>query len=114
MNAQHTPTPWRLMPKHNRYIAGRNEAGIDVIIADTGAESVAAHKQRAIDNAAHIVKCVNSHDALVAALRKLRDLAKDSDGSNLPRDEYIVRILTISDAVKEADTALAAAAGEGA
>lgn len=56
----HTPTPWRI-----------GDAGRTVFGPPNGNPSpeTVAHTSRA--NAAHIVRCVNGHDALVAALRDL-------------------------------------------
>lgn len=79
MNAQHTRTPWRVMSKEGRYIAAANEAGVDVVIADLRNEHGCVTPSTK-DNAAFIVRAVNAHDELVAALRdvegRLSDLAR--------------------------------------
>lgn len=54
----HTPTPWTVS---GDYIQGIGQ----ICLSETAEEDVA--------NAAHIVRCVNAHDALVAALRTIRD-----------------------------------------
>ena len=65
MTTAHTPTPWNL-----------NE----VYIIDSEGYSIAttmfgdkASIEEDLANAAHIVKCVNLHDELVAALKAARD-----------------------------------------
>jgi hypothetical protein len=68
---QHTPTPWCYAPdsKHIRIHGG----GMDHPIAWTPRLFDGALDQA---NAAHIVRCVNSHDVLLAALRELVEHAE--------------------------------------
>lgn len=54
----HTPTPWRVEPI---------EGSECVVIVDRDGYSIAEGLWP--EDAAHIVACVNSHDALVAAYR---------------------------------------------
>jgi hypothetical protein len=69
MSVKHSPTPWRL--RKSTFRSGEVEFSIEgtdcetLCIFDVG--------ERPIDaiNAAHIVRCVNSHDALVGALRSV-------------------------------------------
>ena len=69
---EHTKTPWAIDPKADMHIvaAGRG-------VASTGGpgnnheEDGGYGENRA--NAQHIVRCVNSHDALVEALETLRN-----------------------------------------
>jgi hypothetical protein len=59
----HTPTPWLVERR--------------TIITDKSAAIAYASTSRAMEyaegNAAHIVRCVNAHDELVAALRAIAD-----------------------------------------
>lgn len=60
---QHTPTPWKVM---------HNEIGLEWNI-EAGNELIAVlvpKNQRNLDNAAFIVRAVNSHEALLAALKR--------------------------------------------
>jgi hypothetical protein len=70
----HTPTPWRVSNgTTGRYrsptttIAVDHASGVEQTVATMA--GISASKA----DAAHIVRCVNSHDALVAALRALLD-----------------------------------------
>lgn len=55
---KHTPTPWNF---EGRAVYSQTE-GEDICIVDSGNRKVD------VANAAHIVRCVNSHEALVKAL----------------------------------------------
>lgn len=62
---QHTPTPWKVM---------HNEIGLEWNI-EAGNELIAVlvpKNQRNLDNAAFIVRAVNSHEALLSALKNIR------------------------------------------
>lgn len=79
----HTPTPWEI--KGN----GKQVYGSQDIVAncdyqqanDDDEEGLEADDALARENARHIVRCVNSHDALVeackAALEELEDFPQD-------------------------------------
>jgi hypothetical protein len=71
MTAQHTPTPWQVIT-----VRGATQ------VSGNG-KIIASIVQPAEANAAHIVRCVNAHDELVAALQlaqKVLDaLALDDD-----------------------------------
>jgi hypothetical protein len=77
----HTPTPWT---------THRHAEGVDLIGPDLGftiGEIFADPAANAEANAAHIVKCVNAHDELVAALMALRNCklypaSADHDAAN--------------------------------
>lgn len=77
----HTKTPWRVDPKRQLRVM----AGEDDTICSTGCQDSLRAQWEA--NAEHIVRCVNSHDALVKALEKL-DAAFDLD----PSDENVVAL----------------------
>ena len=58
MNAKHTATPWKVTEFDNGKMS----------IEDANGECPLVQK-----NAAHIVRCVNSHDALLAALAAIAE-----------------------------------------
>ena len=72
----HTPTPWTIVnaPRnaglHGRIYA-RGSVVADVHIQPDGIDAA---------NAAHIVRCVNAHDKLVAALRDLLNACEGIGG----------------------------------
>ncbi len=59
----HTPTPWRIHSINKTLVI--ESKYLHTIVATTGYDPIA--------NAAHIVRCVNSHDALVKALEVALD-----------------------------------------
>jgi hypothetical protein len=67
---QHTPTPWCTM------YSGTVIRGFDGTDVAIGLNRLGPR-----DNAAHIVRCVNAHDELVAALRMI-----ESYGNDMPMD----------------------------
>lgn len=93
----HTPTPWHLNEMAGQY-------GTPVAIMadndDSGRHRVATFDERttaskkapqlpAIENANHMLKCVNAHDELVAALKEL-------DGEDLSDARHLATRLTES------------------
>lgn len=64
MSAIHTSTPWSVnqwsTDETRLYFGVRGDAGLGCTFRGADAEA----------NAAHIVRCVNNHDALVEALRR--------------------------------------------
>ena len=62
---KHTPTPWRVIK--NGRIVWHKGGDIGEIVVRSG------NYDEAQANAEHIVKCVNSHDALIEALKGLVD-----------------------------------------
>tara|TARA_R110000868_G_scaffold151523_2_gene376051 strand:+ start:499 stop:807 length:309 start_codon:yes stop_codon:yes gene_type:complete len=100
----HTKTPWQVAAQGK--IEGLNFAGCRVksIVqhSDSAAGSITTTVAEIIgeDDAAHIVRCVNSHDALVAALE-------------LVLEYRVPKINPLSDAaILSARAALALARGE--
>jgi hypothetical protein len=73
----HTPTPWSLVDSTEIYGADSRRVG-DL------AEVVQSRRQLA--DAAHIVRCVNHHDQLVAALQLLTDEARACARYNVATD----------------------------
>jgi len=77
MNTKHTPTPWSA---GNDYISGKGDDGAShriaymlpmPSVAFAGPDALARQADTPIANAAHIVRCVNAHDELVAALQAI-------------------------------------------
>ena len=99
MHATHTPAPWKII--NEKTIVGPDHPG-QGYIAD-----VNMHRSPGVQdppdgaaNAAHIVRCVNSHDAIIQALKLARrKIELWPEGSN---PEYFPEIKAI-------DAALAAA-----
>jgi hypothetical protein len=108
MGTKHTPTPWRvvngslikdeLMPfdRDERYTA---------LIATTGGHATGA---LADANAAFIVRAVNSHEHLVAALRNLVTASEAYSTVHAPDSDDITRMLKYADAFDKARAVLAA------
>lgn len=69
--ATHTPTPWKVDPRHCDDILGAD--GRDVAETYLGSQYVRPADERRA-NAELIVSRVNSHDGLVAALKWISDL----------------------------------------
>jgi hypothetical protein len=66
-NAKHTPTPWKIgTDSEGHQPMVYSERGHEILICSLYSRSVA----EAQANAAHIVKCVNGHEALVEALKE--------------------------------------------
>ena len=85
MNA-HTPTPWVVSQTCGARILFNGSAGIDCVDATAPGPEEARYR-----DVAHIVRCVNAHDELVAALRELvaerdNDFHHDTEGFNMARD----------------------------
>lgn len=77
MSATHTPTPW--IASNNAVMSPQSGDRVyfEVNVSDT--ESGERNLEQEDANAAHIVHCVNSHAALVEALRKLEPLLGEID-----------------------------------
>lgn len=93
MNAQHTPTPWHVGDgKAARIIYGQDGYAIADATVYHGRHGGAEEA-----NAAFIVRAVNAHDDLVAALRKARNAiseevlaAGDEDHPTIARHARII------------------------
>jgi hypothetical protein len=80
MTTSHTPTPWEVCGHYIR--PKRPESGIQIAEFPLFLEN---HKA----DAAHIVRCVNSHDDLVAALQEMIIQFNDISGANQKIGEKI-------------------------
>lgn len=91
----HTPTPWSVEP-HAVYGTAIISKGGAVIAAIRPYENMTNRseypsvqcsvEQWSREDAAHIVACVNAHDALVAVLRRIcDDIATISEASRIAR-----------------------------
>jgi hypothetical protein len=82
MTTSHTPTPWRNGDKYGEDIF----SGVDRIAVATEHPYRPGEAIVAVANAAHIVRCVNAHDDLVAALKALEDCYCEAS-EHLDRDQ---------------------------
>jgi len=79
MKQKHTPTPWEVGRNTHEIPGIWTKRGKVVVLfgGQNGEDDHGMPKYEKTDkgeaNAAHIVKCVNAHDQLVAALRTQRD-----------------------------------------
>ena len=71
---KHTPTPWRVTERSG------GPSGYDVMCGTI--RMAASQRER---EAAHIVKCVNAHDELVAALREIAMDSTDENARDIAR-----------------------------
>jgi len=62
-----TPTPWQVEEYRNG----------NLIVIGTNTKEVAYTPRKSTEDAAHIVRCVNAHDTLVAALEALHEVMSD-------------------------------------
>lgn len=95
-NTKHTPTPWHAVENswsHTGIYAGHKEvAGLDIYDEATE-ENQEDHEALMAANAAFIVRAVNSHEQLVAALRfyanakDWEDFSFDEMGAYCDRNE---------------------------
>lgn len=88
-DTKHTPTPW-IAGIYGRITGDHRHLGMHGAVCTEVAnckpdqpgltwENRDTWAPKAEANAAHIVKCVNAHDALVAALIRCIEIAKDPD-----------------------------------
>lgn len=84
MSTTHTPLPWRAEWTPGEYSQGMILAG-EFVIAEVYGQNHGQWRDSPDDgesefqaNAEHIVKCVNSHDALVDKARELANVAQDT------------------------------------
>jgi hypothetical protein len=86
MTTPHTPTPWRNGEKYIEDIYGGDKfiAGVSV-----GFIKSQSDRDRVDADAAYIVRCVNAHDDLVAALQEMIIQFNDISGANQKIGEKI-------------------------
>lgn len=89
--AAHTPTPWKVSENENTPLTlneyHRIHAGIDdICFVEKTDRDLSSEKYIEVDqaNAAYIVRAVNAHEELLAALKNLveRNLIKDINGDH--------------------------------
>ncbi len=78
--ADHTPTPWRYAPDWNPCSIYPDSPGADSLATDMSEE-----------DAAHIVRVVNSHTELVEALEAILIYAKSMEGGTMPAPVVAIR-----------------------
>lgn len=100
-----TPAPWQVYDGQHAPFQVIGDCDVDnhyTAVCDTDSDGANAESMDAA-NARHIVKCVNSHDALVKALREIQSDAIAGRGTWL---EVVERIkCTASAALAKADRA---------
>lgn len=70
--SKHTPTPWHVVPETLGNIRAENDVDVAQVFQTQHARSAADHAER-LANAELICRAVNSHDALVEALKAVVD-----------------------------------------
>lgn len=101
---QHTPTPWSLSGSDS-YIMGRKNGGKVVVALVEMDESGSVSFDEMDANAAYIVRCVNSHAELVAALERIES------ETELDIDDEQEALTTLKRIRQQARAALAKAKG---
>ena len=79
--SKHTATPWSVDPENARKVIGADGS----FVADCNG---LADEDCDAANAAHIVRCVNSHDALVSALQSAEMVFREAGIGIQARGEY--------------------------
>lgn len=81
---KHTPTPWRVNPGEpewfafdNRFFTVTDKEGLILAFCKDWMDGDEPKK-----NAEHIVRCVNSHEALVSALQQARKWIREQMAEN--------------------------------
>jgi hypothetical protein len=98
----YTPTPWHILREGDGVIAIGNKSLPHVAVVRYS-HNPALSKETGKANAAHIVKCVNMHDKLVEALKRLSSATPVIIGGD--RDQ-------LDEAEEYAEIVLAEALGE--
>jgi len=83
---KHTPTPWEIKEGWSGHIFGPNHEMIS--------RAMDCRKSSAQENAAFIVRAVNSHEALLEVAKDLVKLEADRLKGFLKRDDYECRMAT--------------------
>ncbi len=96
MDAKHTPTPWRLGGCSGRMVRPDCFYGGDGFIADVDTTP----------NADFIVRAVNAHDEMLAALKKAQTFIEAHSGPTSPLENWGPDVRkTINDAIAKAESA---------
>ncbi len=100
---KHTATPWRSWHDEGNLITDILSDSDDTHIADVFVSTTGDYGECGFDddkaiaisqaNAAHIIRCVNAHDGLVAALSALKAAAFDVNELHLNKKTHSYRIL---------------------
>ena len=93
MTTKHSPTPWRIdvdCADGTAIVCPRK--GGDIVALSPGVEGWEDSAELWPANAAHIIKCVNLHDELIAAIKGAREIlrAEARCGSTAASDASIV------------------------
>lgn len=104
----HTPTPWHVNDADESHVIIQDDKGEYVAHVADPYFSVASGK--CAKRAAHIVRCVNAHDALVAALKRLVENVEAADDP-LSLMHYLAVVAPDTEVWVQARAALAQAEG---
>lgn len=96
-DTKHTPTPWELDDDGDGDYKIISEEG-HLIAVETGYYPIAP----SIEDAAHIVKCVNMHDELVEVIERLLPIAEDGEFQYGHSPEESEDIIFAREALKKA------------
>lgn len=103
----HTPTPWRIGHRKNLVVASKNTAS--TVKRTSVAHCMFTHSDspnkslpgpdECEANAAHIIRCVNSHAALCAALEKIAAYTKPtgSQGGSIVNEIAIAAMAAVKE-----------------
>lgn len=108
METKHSKTPWNvvIIPPTSKL---RQDTGATMVRTNSGTMAIDCMRSgftfdESAANAAHIVRCVNSHDALVAALELARDYINDESiahaVTNHPKRPTRTLLMELNDALK--------------
>ena len=75
-NTQHTPTPWETNNRYNQYKTDQGDWRFSVRIGQQ-ANALGDTLVEAASNAAFIVSAVNSHNAFLSIVKRLRETCDD-------------------------------------
>ena len=99
---KHTPTPWHYDPNHNAVTATPNHRGDGKIVL-SGFALTMGHYPTPAANTALIVRAVNAHDELLAALHAIIDLDHHNMGPESRATEIARAALAKADASYPSD-----------
>lgn len=94
MPQEYTPTPWTLSFRDTTVTHGDTIVAFVLTAHDMGKVRDDA---ASVANAAHIVRCVNAHDALVAALREALPFLCSHHGDNSDALEHVTAALALAE-----------------
>lgn len=94
LTPQHTPTPWNL-------IGGMVGEGAQIIAHNDQHQAIKVALNIRYEDAAFIVRSVNSHEELIATLLKLHP--KNSHASNVEHEDWDIESCEVCQAIANAE-----------